>query len=157
MSNVNTNLLKALAENQSVAEIFRKELEDAVNQLLKTELSGFLGYEKHSSHGWNSGNSRNDYYHREFSTQYGLLHLQIPRDRNGKFQQQILPEHKRHDDALETTIVQLYKHGVTTRQISELIEQMYGQYYTPQTVSSIASAVKKQVEELYILLELYLE
>lgn len=86
MSNVNTNLLKALAENQSVAEFFRKELEDAVNQLLKTELSGFLGYEKHSSHGWNSSNSRNSYYHHEFSTQYGLLHLQIPRDRNGKFQ-----------------------------------------------------------------------
>jgi transposase-like protein len=141
--------MQALVEKRSVEEVFRQELEDAINHLLQTELASFLGYEKHSSEGWNSGNSRNGFYPRRFHTAYGALQLQIPRDRNGDFQQQTLPEHKRQDDALETIIIQLYRHGVTTRQISELVEQMYGHYYTPQTVSNIASAVQKQVEEFH--------
>ena len=149
MSNLNTKLMQALVEKRSVEDVFRQELEDAINQLLKAELSSFLGYEKHSSNGWGSGNSRNGFYPREFHTEYGLLQLQIPRDRNGLFQQQTVPERKRQDDALETTIIQLYQHGVTTRQISDLVEQMYGQYYTPQTVSNIASAVEKQVAEFH--------
>lgn len=149
MSNINTRLIQALVEKQSVEEIFRQELEDAINQLLKIELSSFLGYEKHSSNGWGSGNSRNGFYSREFHTEYGTLKLNIPRDRNGEFHQQTLPDYKDQNNALETTIIQLYQHGVTTRQISELVEQMYGHYYTPQTVSNIASAVQKQVEEFH--------
>lgn len=149
MSNINTKLMQALVENSSIGEIFRQQLEDTVNHLLKSELSAFLGYEKHSSKGWGSGNSRNGFYSREFHTEYGTLHLQIPRDRQGDFHQQTLPERKRQGDALETTIIQLYRRGVTTRQISELVEQMYGQYYTPQTVSNIASAVQEQVETFH--------
>ena len=149
MSNLNTKLMQALVEKQSVEDVFRQELEDAINQLLKVELSSFLGYEKHSSNGWSSGNSRNGFYSRELRTEYGTLQLQIPRDHNGDFHQQTLPERKRQTDSLETTIIQLYQHGVTTRQISELIEQMYGQYYTPQTVSNITSAVQKQVDEFH--------
>ena len=149
MSDINTKLIQALLENRSVDDVFRQELENTINQLLKAELSSFLGYEKYSSAGWHSGNSRNGFYQRDFRTEYGVLHLQIPRDRNGKFQQQTVPEYRRQDNALETTIIQLYKNGVTTRQISELIEQMYGHYYTPQTISNITNAVQKQVEEFH--------
>ena len=87
MSDINTKLIQALLENRSVDDVFRQELENTINQLLKAELSSFLGYEKYSSAGWHSGNSRNGFYQRDFRTEYGVLHLQIPRDRNGKFQQ----------------------------------------------------------------------
>ena len=46
MSNLNTKLMQALVEKRSVEDVFRQELEDAINQLLKAELSSFLGYEK---------------------------------------------------------------------------------------------------------------
>jgi transposase-like protein len=48
----------------SVEEIFRIELEKAFNQLLETELGCFLGYEKYSKDGYNTGDSRNGYYKR---------------------------------------------------------------------------------------------
>lgn len=108
--------MQALVEKHSVEDVFRQELEDAINQLLQVELSSFLEYEKHSSDGWGSGNSRNGFYSRELRTEYGTLQLQIPRDRKGDFHQQTVPERKRQTDALETTIIQLYQHGVTTRQ-----------------------------------------
>lgn len=46
--------------------------------------------------------------------------------------------HGQHTDTLESTVIQLYSHGVTTREISDLIEKMYGSYYSAGTVSNIS-------------------
>lgn len=94
----------------------------------------------------NTGNSRNESYHRTLTTQYGDLDIEIPRDRKGEFHSPPLPKNRQHVDALETTVIRLYRKGVTTRQIADLIEQMYGHYYSPATVSKIAMAVSEQVE-----------
>ena len=59
MSNFTTELIKNLANNVSVEEIFRIELEKAFNQLLETELDCFLGYEKYSKDGYNTGGNGN--------------------------------------------------------------------------------------------------
>ena len=102
--------------------ILKKKIRSTV---LKAELAGFLGYEKHSSAGWHTGNSRNGSYQRTIVTSYGKITVDVPRDRNGEFQSPLLPTRKQRVDSLETTIIQLYQRGVTTRQIAELIEQMY--------------------------------
>ena len=149
MSNLNTELMTALLKNDSLDEFFRKHLENAVNDLLQAELTVFLGYEKHSSAGWGSGNSRNGTYDRSFDTKYGTLNLKIPRDRNGEFEQHLLPEYERRSDSLETTIIQLYRKGITTREIADLIEKMYGHHYSPATVSNIAKVVEGQAEKFH--------
>ena len=105
MSNLNTELMKALLENESIEEVFRSNLEKAVNDLLKIELTEYLGYEKSSKQGYNTGNSRNGFYLRELDTAYGKLSLKIPRDRNGDFSQQLIPEYSRRTDDLETTVI----------------------------------------------------
>ena len=74
MSDLNTKLMKTLPEKESVDEFFRKMLEEAINELLKAELSAFLGCDKYNSSGWGSGDSRNGAYDREFDTKYGKLH-----------------------------------------------------------------------------------
>ena len=137
MSNFTTELIKNLSNNMSVEEIFRIELEKAFNQLLETELACFLGYEKYSKDGYNTGDSRNGYYKRTFQTKYGELKLSIPRDRAGMFKQQTLPSHARSDDSLEQMVILMYSKGVTTREIAEIIEKMYGHYYSRQTISNI--------------------
>ena len=82
-------------------------------------------------------------------TSYGKIAVEVPRDRNGEFQSPLLPERKQRVDSLETTIIQLYQRGVTTRQIAELIEQMYGHYYTPATISKITADVSEQVAQFH--------
>jgi transposase-like protein len=141
--------MNTLLKNESIEEFFRQQLETAVNALLQYELSAFLGYEKYNSDGWGSGNSRNGVYNRSFDTQYGTLNLIIPRDRNGEFQQQTIPKHGRKDDALETTVIQLYRKGITTREIADLIEKMYGHHYSAQTISNITQSVTEQVEAFH--------
>lgn len=149
MSNINTELIQILLKNESVDEFFRCKMEESVNSLLQCELSGFLGYDKHDPDGWGSGNNSNGSYTRSFDTKYGTLNLIIPRDRNGEFQQQTLPKHHRKDDALETTVIQLYRKGITTREISDLIEKMYGHHYSAQTISNITQSVSEQVAEFH--------
>nr|BCB22829.1 IS256 family transposase [Erysipelothrix tonsillarum] len=149
MTNFNTELYTALAQGISLDTFIRSELEIAMNQLLQTELTVFLDYERYDPVGYNSGNSRNGNYTRTFKTKYGEVCLTIPRDRNGEFNQQTIPPYKRQTDDLETTILQLYSKGITTSEIADLIEKMYGHAYTPQTVSSITQAIETFVDEFH--------
>ena len=149
MSYNNTKLLSALLNSESVDEIFRQELEAAMNELLITELTVFLNYEKHSVTGYNTGNSRNGFYERTIHSRFGDLNIRIPRDRMGEFNQQTLAPYSRNTDDLETTIIQLYRKGITTREISDLIEKMYGHHYSAQTISNIAKSVEVQVDAFH--------
>lgn len=105
MNELTTEIIAALAQKQDLDEVFRHHLEIAINQLLQTELAEFLGYERYSYAGINTGNNRNGSYERSFDTKYGQLNLTIPRDRNGRFENHTLPAYGRHSDNLETTVI----------------------------------------------------
>ncbi|MGF2198672.1 transposase, partial [Enterococcus casseliflavus] len=135
MNDFTTEILKTLANKGDLNELFRVHLEKAVNTLLKTELTAFIDYEKYDRIGFNTGNSRNGSYDRTVKTEYGELHLQIPRDRNGEFKQQTVPAYRRTNDTLEETVIHLFRKGITMSEIADLIEKMYGHHYTPQTMS----------------------
>ena len=124
---------------------FLTSLETAMNDLLQAELSAFLGYEPYEKVGYNSGNSRNGSYARKFETKYGTVQLTIPRDRNGNFSPALLPAYGRRDDHLEEMVIKLYQTGVTTREISDIIERMYGHHYSPATISNISKATQENV------------
>lgn len=81
-------------------------------------------------------------------TEYGALQLTIPRDRNGEFKQQTIAPYRRSNDTLESFVIRFFPKGVTMIEISDLIEKMYGHYYTPQTVSKMAKVMTGQFEAL---------
>lgn len=149
MTDFNRECLNALFDKEKFDKFMRTQLEEGLNLLLESELTAFLGYNPYDRNGWNSGNSRNGSYFRQIKTQFGPIKVQVPRDRNGEFHQQTLPAYGQHTDALESTVIQLYSHGVTTREISKLIEKMYGSYYSAGTVSNISKQVASQVESYH--------
>ena len=149
MSNFNTDIFKSLSQGISIEEIIRLEIEEVVNHLLINELTVFLDYEKHDVIGYNSGNSRNGFYSRKLITKYGEINIKMPRDRNGEFKQQTVPVYDRRTDSLETTVLQLYSRGVTTSEIADLIEKMYGHAYTKQTISNITKVVEVNVDAFH--------
>lgn len=149
MTDFNRECLNALFDKEKFDKFMRTQLEEGLNLLLESELTAFLGYNPYDRNGWNSGNSRNGSYFRQIKTQFGPIKVQVPRDRNGEFHQQTIPAYGQHTDALESTVIQLYSHGVTTREISELIEKMYGSYYSAGTVSNISKQVASQVESYH--------
>ena len=117
MTQFSTELLNFLTQKQDIDEFSRTSLETAMNGLLQAGLSAFLGYEPYDKAGYNSGNSR-----------------------NGNFSPALIPSCGRRDDHLEEMVIKLYQTGVTTREISDIIERMYGHHYSPATISNISKA-----------------
>ena len=146
MNNFNKELMQILAQGLDVNEFFRRQLEIAVNDLLKSELTVFLNYEKWEYKGYGSGNSRNGFYHRNLKTKFGNIDLKIPRDRAGEFKQQTVKAYARNTDNLENMIITLYKKGITTREIADLIEKIYGNHYSPTTISNISKVMESEIE-----------
>lgn len=149
MPNSNTELYKALLSGSSIDEIIRKEIEDTINLLLKTELTSFLDYEPYDPIVYNSGNSRNGSYSRNLKTKYGEITVEISRDRNGEFKQHTITPYKHNTDDLEATILHLYSKGITTSEIADLIEKMYGYAYSKQIISNITKTMENHVKEFH--------
>lgn len=146
MSDFNKEFLNALLIREKFDEFMRGQLQTALNSLLESELTAFLGYNPYDRSGWNTGNWS---YVRKLKTQFGQIEVTVPRDRKGQFHQRTIPAYGEHTDTLETTIIQLYSHGVTTREIAELIEKMYGCYYSAGTISNITKQIASQVESYH--------
>lgn len=130
MNDFTKNIAQALFNQDKINDLLRQEIERAVNDLLEAELTAFFGYDPYARSGWSSGNSRIGAYYRKIDTQFGEIEIQVPRDRNGKFHQHTLPDYKQHSDVLEDMVIKLYSKGVTTREIADLIEKMYGSHYS---------------------------
>lgn len=146
MNDFTKDMANALFNQDKINDLFRQKLQQAVNDLLESELTAFLGYNPYQRDGWNTGNSRNGAYYRKVDTQFGQIEIKVPRDRNGEFHQHTMPDYKRHTDVLEQTVIKLYSKGVTTREIADLIEKMYGGYYSPAMVSNISKEMIPKVE-----------
>ncbi|MES5142590.1 IS256 family transposase [Lactobacillus crispatus] len=146
MNDFTKDMANALFNQDKINDLFRQKLQQAVNDLLESELTAFLGYNPYERDGWNTGNSRNVAYYRKVDTQFGQIEIKVPRDRNVEFHQHTMPDYKRHTDVLEQTVIKLYSKGVTTREIADLIEKMYGGYYSPAMVSNISKEMIPKVE-----------
>ena len=73
----------------------------------------------------------------------------IPRNRLGQFQNKLLIPYNRNFGNLEKMIIQLYQKGITTREIADIIEKMYGCYYSPQTISDMTQVVPEEVHAFH--------
>lgn len=101
-----------------------------LNILLQTELTASLDYEKYDRTGFKSGNPRNGAYMRTLHKEYVDLELSLSRNRDGEFNQQTVAPYKRSNDTLESFVIHMFQKGVTLSEVSDLIEKMYGHYYT---------------------------
>jgi transposase-like protein len=150
MNDFTTKLINCLLTNEnlndSIQELFRSELEKAINDLLRVELTGFLKYEKYDRQGFNTGNSRNGSYERKFQTTHGELNLIIPRDRNSEFESPIVPKYERRETRIEEIIVKLFQTGLTNSEIAYIAESLYSKKYSTQTISNITEQIIANVE-----------
>lgn len=141
-----------LSKVESIDDFFGKEgvfarlFARTLEEMLETELSEELGYNKYEAKGRNSGNSRNGKRPKQLRTPNGDVTIQIPRDRNGDFQSRLLSE-QQMSNQLEEKIISLYAKGISTRDIQDTLEDLYGIEVSPATVSKITDKVWSLVED----------
>ena len=123
--------------------IFARMFSKTIEQMLEAELSDELGYEKHESKGRNSGNSRNGHYERKMRTSGGDTNIRVPRDRNGEFSSELL---KKNSNEIEQKVIAMYAKGTSTRDIQDMLHELYGITVSPDTISKITDKVWGLVE-----------
>lgn len=123
--------------------IFSKLFSKTIEEMLEAELTSQLGYERYEAEGRNSGNSRNGYYTRKMRTSGGDSEIQVPRDRNGEFQSELL---KKNSNEIEQKVITMYAKGMSTRDIQDMLTEIYGIDVSPDTISAITDKVWPLVE-----------
>ena len=78
---------------------------------------------------------------------FTTLNINIPRDRNSDFNQKLIPNHQRQTGYLEEMIINLYQTGMTTFEISKIIESLYSHHYSKQTVSNSSNRLIENINE----------
>jgi putative transposase len=126
--------------------IFAKLFAHTIEEMLETELSEHLGYEPYEVKGRNSGNSRTGRYAKKLRTSSGETTIQVPRDRNGEFEPQVVKKQVANTNELEDKIIGMYAKGMSVRDIQETLQELYGVEVSPTTLSAITDKVWELVE-----------
>lgn len=124
-------------------EIFR----EAVQEMLKAEMDNHLGYEKHAPEASAFTNSRNGKTTKKVRSKSGEVSIEVPRDREGSFEPQIVPKRKRVMEEIEDHVLVLYTHGMSTRDIESAIKDLYGVDISEAHVSHITDRIIEHIEQ----------
>lgn len=116
-----------------------------VERALEGELTTHLGYEKHAAEGRNTGNSRNGSTPKGVLTGAGELEIEVPRDRAGEFEPQLVKKGQRRLAGFDDKVIALYARGLTTREIQGHLLDLYGTEVSPTLISSVTDAVLEDV------------
>lgn len=127
--------------------LLQKLIGGMLEQLLQNEMDEHLGYEKHSSIGDHSGNSRNGKTKKTLKSTHGNIELEIPRDRNGDFEPVVIKKHQRSISSFDDKIISMYAKGMTVRDIQSHIQELYGADLSPALISNITEKVMESATE----------
>lgn len=130
---------------QDIQEALKDLLGDTMEELLKAELDEHLDYEYGEKP--LSLNTRNGSSKKTVRSSYGNIDLNIPRDREGTFEPQALRKYEKDISNIENQIISMYGKGMTTRDISSHIKDIYGFGISETMVSKITNKILPTIEE----------
>lgn len=153
---MNTNLKDLLKkiENTDVSQLKDlKQIDEPLKQMykalvqaaLKGEMTDHLGYDKYERS--DSDNSRNGKSKKTLKTSIGEIDIDVPRDRKGDFEPQIVEKHKTIQDDIDAKIISMYARGMSLRDINEHLEEIYGIEISATRLSEITDKVMPVITE----------
>jgi len=117
-----------------------------VEKALEAEMADHLGHGKNEPVENPAGNTRNGKSKKTLKGEFGELPIEIPRDRHGTFEPQLIPKHQTRWTGFDDKILSLYARGMTVREIQSHLEEMYGTEVSPTLISSVTDAVIDEVK-----------
>jgi putative transposase len=117
-----------------------------VERALDAEMAEHLGRDKHGSVTNASGNARNGKSTKALKGEFVQFPFEIPRDRQGSFEPQLIPKHQTRWAGFDNKILSPYARGMTVREIQSHLEAMYGTEVSPTLISSVTDAVIDEVK-----------
>lgn len=158
MSKIKRNPQAVNIANKIIEEYQPKSVEEMQNALkdifgpmfesmLKGEMDHHLGYESNSKEAKETSNRRNGYGKKKLRTSSGEVEIATPRDRDGSFEPKLIPKRSKDVSAIEDKVIAMYARGMSQRDISATIEDIYGFSISHDMISDITDDVIPELEE----------
>lgn len=133
---------KQFKSKENFQSYFNALFKQGIEEMLHAEMDEHLGYNKHEKAGYNSGNSRNGTFKKTIHTEnVGEVQLHIPRDRNAEFEPFIIPKGASISSKIEDAILGMYSRGMSTADITNQVEDIYGLEISETTISNITHKI----------------
>ena len=140
-------LAKDLKTPEDLSQLTAQLTKITVEAALNTELDHHLGYTQYEHKGRHTGNSRNGYSSKTLKGDHGSIEIETPRDRNASFEPQIISKGQTRITGMDDQILTLYAKGMSTRDITDTFEELYGVEISAGLVSKITNNVMDRVIE----------
>ena len=128
-----------------IQEALKDLLSGTLQDMLEKEMDDHLGYDRYERSG--EPNYRNGTKSKTVRSKYGEFQVDVPQDRQSSFEPQVLSKRQKDISSIDDKIIALYAKGMTTRQISEMIEDIYGFEVSEGMVSDITDKLLPRIEE----------
>ena len=138
-----------LKNGKDVSNIFNELRGKVIQRLLEAEMEAFLGYDK-SEHGEKENSNRRNGYTskaKKVKTDTGEITICPPRDREGKFEPQIVKKRQRVLEGFDEIAIAMYAKGMSLKDISEMIQHIYKVELSIETISKLTSSVSEEVKK----------
>ena len=140
-------MLRSLRESydpqsaEDVQAMLRDLLGDMLQEMLEAEMDDHLGYSKYDYKNKETDDSRNGYSPKTVVSSVGEIDLDIPRDRKAKFEPQIVQKHQTDISNIEDQVLSMYAKGMTTRDISTHLHDVYGVDASAEMISHMTDRI----------------
>ncbi len=128
-----------------IQDALKDLLGGTIREMMEVEMDKHLGYEK--SERSNSDDSRNGYKKKRVNSSYGSIEIDVPQDRKSTFAPQVVRKRQKDISDIDQKIISMYAKGMTTRQISETIEDIYGFEASEGFISDVTDKLLPQIED----------
>jgi transposase-like protein len=144
--NLNVDVLKEAIVNSNLDMVIKSAVVLVLNEFMEKERDDYLKaapYERAVER----RDYRNGYYERQLLMSIGNITLKVPRTRNGEFSTTVFEKYSRCDQALVLSMVEMVVNGVSTRKVTNIVEQLCGKNVSKSFVSSLTHKLDPLVNE----------
>ncbi|MDO5572300.1 MAG: IS256 family transposase [Bacteroidales bacterium] len=134
-----------IQDASDIQDALKDLLGGTIQEMLESEMDNHLGYNKYERSS-DVNNYRNGTKSKRVRSKYGELDIDVPQDRRSSFEPQIVPKRQKDISQIDDKIISMYAKGMSTRQISETIEDIYGFDVSEGMVSDITDKLLPEIE-----------
>lgn len=130
---------------EDIQEALKDLLGGTIKEMMEAEMDDHLGYRK--SERSDADNYRNGHKSKRINTSYGNMEIDVPQDRNSSFDPKIVKKRQKDISNIDQKIISMYAKGMTTRQISDTLMDIYGFDVSEGFISDVTDKILPQIEE----------
>lgn len=134
---------------QDIQDALKDLLGGTIHEMMEAEMDSHLGYAKSERTEPEDGerNYRNGYKSKQLNSSYGPVNIDVPQDRNSSFEPRVVKKRQKDISDIDQKIISMYAKGMTTRQISETLQDIYGFEASEGFISDVTDKILPQIEE----------